>query len=96
MKRTDAIAIGDLIARVMDDPDTRPTFDRQKASWAWGEVLGPSVVRVTSRRYVEGDVLHAYITSAAIKSELSFMLEPLVEKINQAVGTPVIKKIILH
>lgn len=96
MKRTDPIAIGELISRVMDDPDSRPNYDRQKASWAWGEILGPTVVKVTSRRYVEGDVLHAYITSSAVKSELTFMLEPLVEKINQAVGAPVIKKIILH
>lgn len=96
MKRTDPIAIGDLIARAMDDPDSRPDFDRQKAAWAWGEVLGPTVVRVTTRRFVQGDVLHAYITSSAVKSELSFMLDPLVEKINQVVGAPVIKKIILH
>lgn len=96
MKRTEAERVGDIIARVLNAPDTKSEFDRQKASWAWSELLGPTVTRATARRFVDGDVLHVYITSSAIKSELSFMLDALVERINLFVGTPVIKKIVLH
>ncbi len=96
MKKTEARRVGDIIAEIIDGGDSRPEFDRQKACWVWGELLGPSVVRVTARRFVLDDTLHVYITSPAIKNELMFMTDALVGRINSAVGAPVIKKIIIH
>lgn len=97
MKRTEARSVGEIIGEIIDSgPDARPEYDRQQASWLWSQLLGPSITRVTTRRYVEGDTLHVYISSAAVKSELAFMLDPLIKRINDTIGRPVIRKISLH
>lgn len=96
MKKTEARRVGDIISDIIDDAGTRPEFDRQKVCYLWSDVLGPDITRATTRRYVEGDVLHVYMSSAALKNELSFMLDLLVERLNLAAGDSLIKKIILH
>jgi len=97
MKRSEARSVGEIIGEIIDSgADTRPEYDRQQAIWLWSRLLGPTIASVTTRRYVEGDTLHVYISSAAVKSELTFMLDPLVKRINEAIGRTVIRKISLH
>ncbi|MDO4319810.1 MAG: DUF721 domain-containing protein [Bacteroidales bacterium] len=96
MKKTEARRVGDIISDIIDSGGSQPEFDRQKACYLWSELLGHDINRATVRRYIDGDVMHVYMTSAALKSELSFMTDALVARINDAVGTPVIKKIVLH
>lgn len=96
MKRIEPQTVGEIISRIMAGEDRGQCYDRQKIAWLWGEILGPTVNRVTMRRYVEGKTLHVYISSAAIKNELMYMSEPLVKRLNEAVGREVIDKICLH
>lgn len=96
MKKTEARRVGDIISDIIESGGSQPEFDRQKICYLWSELLGPAVTRATSRRYIEGDVLHVCMTSAALKNELSFMTDALVTRLNDAVGAPVIKKIVLH
>lgn len=96
MKKTEAIAVGDLLKAMIESDGDSMEFDRQKASYLWSEIVGPVINQATSRRYVDGETLHVYITSAPMKNELAFMLPGLIEKINEAVGRKIIKKISLH
>lgn len=96
MKRTEALAVGDILKAMIDCDGDSDEFNRQKACYIWGEVVGPHINQVTTRRYVEKDTLHVFISSAPLKSELAFMTAGLIEKINDAVGKKVIKKISIH
>ena len=58
--------------------------------------MGPGVNRYTFKRYVDHGVMHVFLTSAALKNELSFHRARIVERINQAVGTQAITSIIFH
>lgn len=96
MKRTEARSVGDIIRDIIESGGSQPEFDRQKVCYLWSELLGPEINRATVRRYVDGDVMHVYMSSAPLKNELSFITDALVERLNSAVGSPVIKKIVLH
>lgn len=96
MKRTDAIAVGDILKAMIESEGDTATFDRQKVSFLWSEIAGPTINRATTRRFVDGDTLHVFISSAPLKSELAFMAGGLVEKLNEAVGKRIIKKIAIH
>ena len=80
----------------MEDNGNTEEFNRQKLTYLWGEIVGPVINQQTIRRYVDGDILHVYIASASLKSELAFMVEPLVKTLNEAVGAHVISKIVIH
>ncbi len=96
MEKTDPIRVGDLIRQVIETEDNLNELDRQKASYIWSEIVGAHINQVTTNRYVQGDVLHVYISSGIIKSELAFFTDPLRDKINQSIGRQVITKIIIH
>lgn len=96
MKRTEAESIGDILRSFIETPDSREQLNRQKVSYFWSRVVGPEVNRHTTRRYVEDRVLHVYIDSAAIKSEMAFAANSLIKVLNNEVGASVIDKIIFH
>lgn len=96
MKRTEAQSIRQIIDAVLDRDDIRTAALEHRASWLWGEITGPGVNRYTTRRYVDKGVLHVYLSSSALKQELSFMRRTLVEHINRAVGADVLTDIHIH
>ncbi len=96
MKRSEAESIGDILRTFIETPDSREQLNRQRVSYFWSRVVGPEVNRHTTRRYVEDRVLHVYIDSAAIKSEMAFAANSLIKVLNNEVGASVIDKIIFH
>lgn len=96
MKRTDAKAVIDIIKEYLERDGIDVRFNEQRAVYLWPEIVGPGVNRYTTRSFVDKGVLHVYISSAALKNELSFMRPQIIEAINTAVGTPVITEISLH
>lgn len=96
MKRTDPKSIAEIIDAALEQDGNAEMLARQRASYAWSEIVGQGVNRYTSRRYVAGSTLHVYITSAPLKHELSFHLNRIIESINMTVGRNVINEIIIH
>lgn len=96
MKRVEPMRLGDILDQAFEQCDDSDNFYRQRAAYMWVEVVGPGVNRYTSRRYVEGDKLHVYITSASLKNELTYHRQAIAKRLNELVGKDVIKEIILH
>lgn len=97
MKRTEAESIGNIIERVMREGNNSRKVMLQRASYMWVEVVGPGVNRYTTRRYVTDDgVLHVFVSSAALKNELSFCRSTIIKSINDALGESIITDINIH
>lgn len=97
MKRTEPRLFADIFAEGMQKAGLSDTYDLQRASYLWADVVGPTVNRLTTRRYIDDNgTLHVYISSAPLKSELSFLIPTLIDRINNTVGKNVIKSIVLH
>jgi hypothetical protein len=96
MEKTDPMSIRQIIDRVMDRSSSREEFLGHRASALWPDIVGPTVNRATSRRYFSNGELHVYITSGALKNELSFQREAIARAINDALERPVVQRIVLH
>ena len=96
MKRTEAKTVGEIIEEVIRENNLDDDFYAQKACFVWAQVVGPNINRLTIRRFVTGTTLHVFITSAALKNELTFVRDRLVANINEAVGRNVITDIVIH
>lgn len=96
MKPTEAIQVGDLLKAMMESDGNSDEFFRQKVCYLWADVVGPVINRATIRCHVDGSVLHVYITSGPIKSELALMSARLVNDLNKACGRPILTKIAIH
>lgn len=96
VKRQEALTFGQIFDQAIRQAGLEPAYDEQRASYLWPEIVGPTVNRLTTRRYVDNGVLHVYISSAPLKSELSFLTADLIKRINETLGKDVIKSIVIH
>lgn len=96
MKRTEAQSIGEIFNEILHQNHLDDTFNEQKACYLWPEVVGTQINRRTTRRFVDRGVMHVYISSAPLKSELEFLKSRIVTLLNEAVGAPVIKALVIH
>lgn len=96
MKKYKALSVGEIIDRAIASTGDSVTFEKQQACFLWQEVVGPGINRYTTRRWIEGEVMHVCIASASIKSELTYCRDSLVEAINNAIGRQIITSIVIH
>lgn len=96
MKRREAKSVADIITESLEAVGMTDSFNRQRLCSLWPEVVGAGINRLTTRRFIDGGTLHVYITSAALKNELQFNRQQLVEALNKAVGAQVIADIQFH
>lgn len=96
MKRSEAQSIKDIIDVALTQSGISSTIDEQKLCYLWPEIVGQSINRYTTRRYVENGILHVYISSAALKNELQFHRTRLMDELNRATGKNVITNIVIH
>ncbi len=96
MKRTEAQSIKEIIDKAISSQNLSGVFNEQKAGYVWQEIVGPTINRYTTRRYVENGTLHVYISSAPLKNELQFLKSKLIAEVNKAVGANVITNIAIH
>ncbi len=98
MKRTEAQSVGDIIHEVFVRSGMEGNEARQKALMMWPDVVGPTIARATTRRYVTADgIMHVYLNSASLKSDLQFVRSRLVDQLNQYAGkSDAIRDLILH
>lgn len=97
MKHSYPKPISEIIQEMIDATGQKDNFDRSRVCYLWAEVAGPAINRYTARRYVDDSgAMHVYITSAALKNELTFLRETLVRQLNEAAGAQVIKSLVIH
>lgn len=96
MKRSEPKTFGEIFSEAMSQTGLNEAYDEQRAAYLWTEIVGPTVNRMTTRRYISDGVLHVYISSAPLKSELGFLTDVLVSRINEAIGRPIVKSIMIH
>lgn len=96
MKRSEPQSIEQILRQAIAASNLSENFDRQRASALWAETVGPEIASRTTRRYVDGSVLHVFISSAALKNELMFHRSRLVRLLNEAVGAEALTDICIH
>lgn len=62
----------------------------------WTKIAGHTIASRTEKIWIKEQVLHIVINSSALKAELQYHKEKLVEKVNKEVGFNHIKDIALH
>mgnify|MGYP000082748465 CR=1 FL=1 len=96
MKRTDPMSIREIVEKVLDSSTRRNEFMEQRAMSYWPEVVGQGVNLLTNRRYVRGGVLHVYVDSAPLKTELEFGKSAILAELNRLAGEEVLTELRIH
>ncbi len=81
---------------VVDRSASKTEMLQHRASYMWPDIVGQGVNRHTTRRYVSRGVLHVYLDSAPMKTEIEFQKSAIVAAINAALGSEVLTNLVIH
>ena len=95
MKRREAKSVREIIEEVVARAGLTDVMASHRACYMWADVVGAGINRYTSRRYVEGDVLHVFLTSAVVRSDLMMFRDRLLAELNRRAGAS-LKEIRFH
>ncbi len=96
MKKSEALSVGDIISRAIAATGNADEYARQQVVFLWPEVVGPTINRHTTRRWIDGESMHVCLDSSVLKNELMYLTDSITLRLNDIMGRTVITKIIIH
>lgn len=97
MKRRNTQTLGEVLRDFFED--NTELYEKMleiRVQRAWGEVLGPMVLKYTRNIYVKDRVLYVSLTSSVLRSELTLCRERLVKSLNEYARAVVIRDIVIR
>lgn len=93
MKRTDPIAVGELLEAIINSSDRLKTgFAENRALIEWKNIVGP-IADQTKDVYLRDGVLWVVCSSAAVRNEIMMRRTSLMTELNKRVGSRVVTQI---
>ena len=97
MKRTQAIPISEILSDFFkENPQIRQKILEVRVQRAWGELLGPMIMRSTQQLFVKNRVLHVFLNSSVLRNELLLNRKRLLKSLNDYAGEEVINDIVIR
>jgi predicted nucleic acid-binding Zn ribbon protein len=74
--------------------DTR--LNEAQVVTAWEKVMGPLITKYTTKVKMEGGVLYVYVSSAALKQELSYRKTEIAGMLNTECGGEIVREVVIN
>jgi predicted nucleic acid-binding Zn ribbon protein len=87
--------VGDLIGTLLEQKGLKEQVERTGVLAEWADVVGEQISSVTRARAVSGGTLFVEVRSSAWMSELDFMKEEILGKLNKRTEAPIEKLVFL-
>ncbi|WP_346239474.1 DUF721 domain-containing protein [Niabella insulamsoli] len=88
-------SIGEALQEFLRKSRIRGDIQALEIDAAWEKIMGKTVARYTDKLHIIGDKLFVYTTVAPLKHELIYQKEKIIERVNEALGSKVIKEVIV-
>lgn len=96
MKRnTDPISLSDALGEFVDKNKLQKGMDKIDVSAAWFG-LNPAFKTYTTSLRFDRDTLFVNLSSSVFREELSYGKDKILERLNEALGRDVVRKIVLR
>lgn len=86
-------SIGEAIQELMKRSGWKPKVNELRIREEWNEIVGPTISKYTRNIYLSGGILTIYTDVAALKQELLFSKQQLINSINEHLGETAVTEI---
>lgn len=94
MRRRKAELLGDLVHQMLREDGIETPYNEYRLVAAWPEVMGQGVNNYTGEIYIRNRTLFVRLKSPALKMNLMYGRQSLVNRLNEHVGAQVIEQIV--
>lgn len=95
-RHNDHISIADALKEFVETNKLETGLDKVNVAAAWADLMGNGVNNYTTSVTLERDTVYVQLTSSVLREELSYGKEKIITMLNEALGKPLIKKLILR
>jgi hypothetical protein len=88
-------SIGEVIQSFSKQKRFKKPIQEARVINYWPELMGVTVNRYTEKIYVNYNTLFVKVGPDALRNELLYSTDVIIEKINEYIGEEIIKKIVL-
>ena len=89
-------SMGEALSLWLDRYRLRRGTDETRVLQAWDELMGPSIVRQTTKKKVQNQILYVQLESAVVRKELLMVKSKIVSSIHEHLGREAIKDVHLY
>src|SRR5690606_5728684 len=95
-RKCDAFSLEEVLQEVYVVNKLEVGLDKVRVEDAWASVLGPSIQSYAQSVSFSRGTLVVYLTSAAMRQELSYGIQKIIDLINEEMGKKIVEKLILR
>ncbi|MEP2937182.1 MAG: DUF721 domain-containing protein [Gilvibacter sp.] len=87
--------LGAILKNIIQSGKLEKGLDKVAVRDAWNQMMGVAIAKYTTSIYLERDTLHVNLSSSVLREELSYGKQKIIDMLNEELGKPLVKKIIL-
>ena len=95
-RNNDHQSIEDILRSFVDSNNLQSGLDKVNVREAWANLMGNGVNSYTTDVQLQRDTLYVQLSSSVLREELSYGKEKIIKMLNEAVGKPLINKLVLR
>jgi predicted nucleic acid-binding Zn ribbon protein len=96
LKKSNLIKLGDAINQLFKQEKLDVKISQFTVKNSWKDIVGDLVAKHTSEIFFNDKIIFVTLSSAALKHELSFRKEELVNSINKFCGYKLVEQIVIR
>jgi hypothetical protein len=94
MSKHNEQSLKQALAEMLDAYKLRGRMEELKLMSSWGKIMGPMVQKRTLDISIRNKTLFVKLESAALREELSYSREKLIQRLNEEAGSDVISQVV--
>ena len=95
-RNNEHISIADALKEFVETHKLETGLNKVNVADAWVKLMGNGVNNYTTSVTLERDTLHIQLSSSVLREELSYGKEKIINLINEELGKPIVKKLVLR
>ncbi len=95
-RQYDHMKLDEALKAFVDENRLQKGLDKIDVIHAWESIMGQGVNRYTTSVELRGEILYVHLSSSVLREELSYGKTKIIEIMNEALGRPLIKTVVLR
>jgi len=95
-RNNEHISISDALKEFVETHKLETGLNKVNVADAWAKLMGNGVSNYTTSLKLERDILYVSLSSSVLREELGYGKEKIINLLNEELGKPIVKKLILR
>jgi hypothetical protein len=88
-------SLGDALRKFLDNSRLKGAVQALQIGDVWEQIMGKTIARYTDKIQIHGHTLYIDTSVAPLRQELLYQKDNIMQRVNEALGEPVIKEVVI-